>query len=117
MNDLKVHAIVAHSGIVATLNFSLTFMSFVPDARVATTSNSIPTMAGAVRAGLGVGLLPIMVGLATPSLVLCFPPPVETDGHWWLMASPEAYRPPRVRSFMTFATEQIRQDKSGGLRN
>ena len=116
MNDLKDHAIVAYSGIVATLHFSLAFMSFVADAQVATTSNSIPNMAGAVRAGLGVGLLPIMVGLATPSLVLCFPPPIETDSHWWLMTSPDAYQQPRVRSFMAFAAERIRQDKSGGLR-
>ncbi len=84
--------------------------------QVATTSNSIPNLTGAVRAGLGVGLLPQMVGRATPGLVLCFPPPVETDSHWWLVASPEAYQQPRVRSFMAFAAALIRQDKSGGLR-
>jgi DNA-binding transcriptional LysR family regulator len=116
MNDLKDHAIVAYSGLVATLHFSVTFMRFVSDAQVATTSNSIPNMTGAVRAGLGAGLLPIIVGRATPGLVLCFPPLVETDSHWWLVASPEAYQQPRVRSFMAFAAERIRQDKSGGLR-
>jgi DNA-binding transcriptional LysR family regulator len=116
MNDLKDHAIVAHSGLVATLHFSLTFMSFVSVAQVATTSNSTLNMAGNVRAGLGVGLLPLMIGLATPGLVRCFPPPVETDSRWWLVASPEAYQQPRVRSFMVFAAEQIRKNKSGGLR-
>jgi DNA-binding transcriptional LysR family regulator len=65
---------------------------------------------------LGVGLLPLLVGNATPGLVLCFPPPVETDSHWWLVASPEAHQQLRVRSFMAFAAERIRQDKSGGLR-
>jgi DNA-binding transcriptional LysR family regulator len=117
MEDLKDHAIVAYSGLVATLPFSIIFMSFVRGEQVATTSNSIPNMAGAVRAGLGVGLLPVMVGRATPGLVLCFPPPVETDSPWWLLASPEAYRQPRVRSFLTFAAERIRQDKSGWLRH
>ena len=117
MNDLKDHAIVAYSGLVATLHFSRAFMSFVPDTQVATTSNSTLNMAGAVRAGLGVGLLPLLVGNATPGLVLCFPPPVETDSQWWLVASPDAYRQPRVRSFMAFAADRIRQDKSAGLRN
>ena len=117
MHDLKDHAIVAYSGLVAMLHFSILFMSFVRGEQVATTSNSVPNMAGAVRAGLGVGLLPMLVGLATPGLALCFPPPIETDSPWWLVASPEAYQQPRVRSFMTFAAEQIRQDKSGGLRN
>lgn len=116
MNDLKDHAIVAYSGLVSTLHFSIAFMSFVRGEQVATTSNSIPSMAGAVRAGLGVGLLPQMVGRATPGLVLCFPPPLETDSPWWLVASPVAYQQPRVRSFMAFAAERIRQDKSGGLR-
>lgn len=116
MDDLKDHAIVAYSGLVATLHFSRAFMSFVSDAQVATTSNSTLNMAGAVRAGLGVGLLPLLVGGATPGLVLCFPPPVETDSQWWLVASPDAYQQPRVRSFMAFAAEQIRKDKSGGLR-
>jgi DNA-binding transcriptional LysR family regulator len=117
MTDLKDHTIVAYSGLVATLHFSRAFMSFVNDAQVATTSNSTLNMAGTVRAGLGVGLLPLMIGLATPGLVLCFPPPVETDSQWWLVASPEAYQQPRVRSFMAFAAERIRQDKSGGLRS
>lgn len=117
MNDLKDHAIVAYSGLVATLHFSRAFMNFVSDAQVATTSNSILNMAGAVRAGLGVGLLPLMVGDTTPGLVLCFPPPVETDSQWWLVASLDAYLQLRVRSFMAFAAERIRQDKSGGLRN
>jgi DNA-binding transcriptional LysR family regulator len=116
MNDLKDHAIVAYSGLVATLHFSRVFMSFVSDTQVATTSNSTLNMAGAVRAGLGIGLLPLLVGQATPGLMLCFPPPIETDSNWWLVASPEAYQQPRVRSFMAFAAERIRQDKSGGLR-
>ncbi len=116
MNDLKDNAIVAWSGLVATLHFSRAFMSFVPDAQVATTSNSTPKVAGAVRVGLCVGLLPLLVGRATPGLELCVPPPVETDGQWWLVAPPDGYQQPRVCSFMAFAAGQIRKDKSGGLR-
>lgn len=117
MADLKEHAIVAYSGLVSTLHFSIIFMSSVSGDQVATTCNSIPSMTGALRAGLGVGLLPVMVGMATPGLSLCFPPPIETDSLWWIVASPDAYRQPRVRSFMAFAAERIRTDKSGWLRN
>lgn len=117
MEELKDHAIVAYNGVVATMHFSICFMSFVRGEHVATTSNSIPNMAGALRSGLGVGLLPVMVATTTPGLVLCFPPPVETDSMWYLVASPDAYRQPRVRSFMTFAAERIRHDTSGWLRN
>lgn len=117
MGDLKDHAIVAYSGVVATLPFSIHFMSFVRGEQVTTTCNSIPNLFGALRAGLGVGLLPLMIGMTAPGLVLCFPPPVETDSPWWLLASPDAYRQPRVRSFMAFAAQRIRQDKSGWMRN
>jgi DNA-binding transcriptional LysR family regulator len=117
MEDVKDHAVLAYSGLVATLPFSIFFMTFAKGEQVATTCNSIPNMAGAIRAGLGVGLLPLMIGLKTPEIVLCFPPPVETDSPWWLVASPDAYRQPRVRSFMAFAVERIRQDRSGYLRH
>jgi len=117
MQDLSDHAIVAYSGMVATLHFSIWFMSFVRGEQVATTCNSVPNLSGALRAGMGVGLLPVIVGMTTPGLVLCFSPPVETDSAWWIVASPEAYQQPRVRSFMSFAGERIRQDRSGWLRN
>ena len=117
MDDLKEHAIVAYNGLAATLHFSIWFMSFVRGEQVATTCNSIPNMSGALRAGLGVGLLPVMVGMTTPGLILCFPPPVKTDSTWWIVASPDAYQQSRVRSFMSFAGERIRHDKSGWLRN
>jgi DNA-binding transcriptional LysR family regulator len=67
--------------------------------------------------GLSVGLLPVMVAMTTPGLVLCFPHPVETDSMGYFMASPDLYRHPRVRSFMAFAAERIRQDTSSWLRN
>jgi DNA-binding transcriptional LysR family regulator len=88
--------------LVATLHFSICFMSLVRGEQVARTSNSIPNLAGAVRAGLRVGLLPLMVGRATSELVLCFPPPFEIDSARWLVTSPEAYRQLCVRRFMAF---------------
>ncbi len=116
MEALQDHAILAFSGMVATLHFSICFLSYVRGEQVVTTCNSIPNMAGAVRSGLGVGLLPLMTGVTTPGLVLCFPPPVETDSKWYILAPPDAYRQPRIRSFMAFAAERIRHDKSGWLR-
>lgn len=115
--DIKAHATVTYSGLAATLSASIWFMSFVQGEQVATTCNAIPNMAGALRAGLGVGLLPVMIGMSTPGLDLCFQPPVETDGAFWIVASPEAYQQPRVQSFMSFAGKRIRNDKSGWLRN
>jgi DNA-binding transcriptional LysR family regulator len=117
MEALQGHAVVAFNGLVATLHFSICFMSYVRGEQVVTTCNSIPNMAGALRSGLGVGLLPLAIGMTTPGLVLCFPPPVETDSKWYILAPPDAYRQPRVRSFMAFAAERIRKDKSGWLRN
>jgi DNA-binding transcriptional LysR family regulator len=117
LDELKDYPIVAYNGWAATLHFSLWFMSFVRGEQVATTCNSISNVSGAIRAGMGVGLLPVMSGMTTPGLVLCFPPPAGADSLWWIVASPEAYQQPHMRNFMSFAGEQIRLNKSGWLRN
>ncbi len=116
MEDLRQHNIVAYGGPVGALHFSIWFMSFVRADQVVMTCNSVPNMSGALRAGLGVGMLPVFEGKAAPGLVQCFPGPPEAVSHWWIAASAEAHQQPRVRSFMAFAAERIRQDKSGKMR-
>ncbi len=105
--DLKDHLTVAYGERLAGRHFSIEFMKHVCVDKVAATCNSIPNMAGALRAGLGVGLLTKFDGDATPGLVECFQTPPEFDDHWWLMVAPEAHQQPRVRDFVTFAAAHI----------
>ena len=111
--DLAQHSIVAFGGAIAMQPFSIWFMTFVRGGQIVATCNSIPNMAGVLRSGMGVGLLPCLHGDATPGLVRCFPPPPELDSPWWLAASHEAYLQPRIRSFTAFAAAEIRRERRG----
>ena len=109
--EVKDHSVVAYAGGPAMQPFSIRFMTHVRGEQVVATCNTIPNMAGVLRSGMGVGLLAVFDGEATPGLVQCFPPPPEMDSTWWLVAAPEAHKLPRVRSFMAFAADRIRQDR------
>jgi DNA-binding transcriptional LysR family regulator len=113
MEELRDHSIVAYGAAPGMQKFSIWFMSFVSGDQIVATCNSIPNMSGVLRSGMGVGLLACLDGDETPGLVRCFPPPPEMDSPWWLVASHESYQQPRVRSFMAFAAERIRQERRG----
>jgi DNA-binding transcriptional LysR family regulator len=111
LDDMDAHSVVAYGGVPAMQPFSIRFMTHVRGDQVVATCNTIPNMAGVLRSGMGVGLLAVFDGDATPGLVQCFPPPPEMDSPWWLVAAPEAYQQLRVRSFMAFAAARIRQTR------
>jgi DNA-binding transcriptional LysR family regulator len=113
MQDLRHHSIVAFGKGLAMQSFSIHFMSFVSGEQVVATCNTIPSMAGVLRSGMGVGAMACLDGDLAPGLVRCFPPPPEMDSPWWIMAPPDAYAQPRVRSFMAFAADRIRHGKYG----
>ncbi len=111
--DIKDHRIVAYGEVLAWQQFSILFMKLANADKVVATCNSIPNMAGALRAGLGVGLLIKFDGDATPGLVECFETSPDFDSKWWLLVSPEAHQQPRVRDFVTFAAAHIRKGTHG----
>ncbi len=61
----------------------------------------------ALRSSRGIGPLPVIDGDLEEGLVRCFPPPLGSELHFWLLASPVAYRRPDVRRFMTFAAPRF----------
>ncbi len=113
MEDLRSHAIVSFGKEIAHLGFVKWFVSHTSEDKIAATCNSVPNMAGMIRAGVGVGLLWTGSGDPLPDLVRCFPPPPELDTPWWLVASQEAHSLLRVRSFMDFAADKIDEERYG----
>jgi DNA-binding transcriptional LysR family regulator len=74
--------------------------SVAPDAAVATRSNSLTGLLSAVKAGLGVGMLPCFVGDSEPGLVRCLPPIRELDAEVWLIVRDDVRQAPHVRAFV-----------------
>lgn len=69
-------------------------------AQVATRSNNLTNLLSAVKAGLGIGMLPHFVGDAEPDLVRCTPHEAELDAEVWLIVREEVRQAPHIRAFV-----------------
>ncbi len=93
---------------ISQMSVSKIFMAQIDAADIVGTSNSVPNMAGMIKAGLGIGILPCLSGDLFPELQRCFAPLPEMSTAWWIVAAPEAHNLAPVRRFMGFAAEALR---------
>lgn len=77
-------------------------------ARVRLRATNLLTVMAAVRAGLGLGLLPGMFAAAAPPLVRIGQPVATAEG--WLLVHPDLQRVARVRAVIDTLAELARQD-------
>lgn len=85
-------------------------------ARVSARSNSLTNLVSAVKAGLGIGMLPCFVGDTEADLLRCLPPIRELDAEIWLIVREDIRHAPHVRAFVdAFAAHMamLRGDMSG----
>jgi DNA-binding transcriptional LysR family regulator len=83
---------------------------------VAIHHNSALGLLAAVRAGMGLAVLPCIVAGNDPDLVQCLPPaPGETRGIW-LLTHERLRHTPRIRAVMDFLGERIPLLAASGLR-
>jgi DNA-binding transcriptional LysR family regulator len=78
-----------------------------PGAPLAARSNSVLGLVYSVKAGLGVGPLPLPIGDAEPDLVRVLGPVPELTRIWRLLTTRELRRTPRVSAFFDFIVEEI----------
>ncbi len=71
-------------------------------------------MVAAVRAGLGLGMLPTTLAEEAGALLRCFAPPPGCEVQGWLVISPEAWRRPVVKAFARFFVPRFRAYIRGG---
>jgi DNA-binding transcriptional LysR family regulator len=105
--DLASHFLVGGEQQVATIGALEWMLLQAPEAEVVCRSNTLSNLYQAVRAGLGVGPLPCIIGAAEPDLVRCVDTPADFTDHLWLVTAPELKTAPRVRAFMDFITPNI----------
>ena len=80
-----------------------------PETAVRFRSNSLINLLYNLKAGLGLGAMPVMHGDADPDLVLCFPPPPELQAELWLIVREEVKARPHVRAFTDYLAEYVRE--------
>ncbi|HKJ60805.1 MAG TPA: LysR family transcriptional regulator [Hyphomicrobiales bacterium] len=81
----------------------------IDPAKVISTVDSIITMAGSIRTGNAVGVLPCVEGDALVDLVRCFTHE-RIRSPIWLVVSRESYQDLRIRNFMKYVAEYFRNN-------
>lgn len=85
---------------------------FVGDARVVIRTNSMSAQAIVARAGMGVALLPLFMGEHDPALERLFVVRSQSVYYLWLLIHADLRQTARVRAFVDFMTERIKEDRA-----
>lgn len=107
IEDLARHALVGFDNSMAKHRLSLWLREVAPNVELASRSSSVLGLVYSVKAGLGVGALPMPLGDAEPDLVRVFGPVPELTRIWRMLTTPELRRTPRVSAFFDFIVEEI----------
>ena len=108
------HQVVGLDGEMGRLPAWLWLRDSAPGAVMRFRSNSLVNLVSNLKAGLGLGVLPTMIGDAEPELVRCFPPPPELASELWLIVREEIKAQPHVRALTDFLDHYIRGVSSSG---
>jgi DNA-binding transcriptional LysR family regulator len=105
--DLDRHAIIAFGGTLENVYFSKWLRKTAPSARVAARSETVIGALIAVKAGEGLGILPVQLGDTEQDLVRVIGPLSELRAQFYLLVHPDLKDAPRVRAFIDFIVVAI----------
>jgi DNA-binding transcriptional LysR family regulator len=106
---LRGHDIVGFEGRLTRLPGWRWLADAEPDAVIRFRSSSFVSVVANLKAGLGIGPLPTIIGDAEPELVRCFPPPPELRDEMWLIVREEIKNEPHVRALTDFLASYVRE--------
>ncbi len=104
---LNGHPILDIDGALAGRPAPLFLMRAAPNSKVSARSNSLGNLVSALKAGLGIAMLPCLVGDADAELLRCLPPVEELDSEMWLIVREEVRSARHVRAFADFLAARI----------
>lgn len=104
---LSCHAVVGAEGPIAALPGWTWLRDTAPGAEVVTRSNSVTNLISAVRASLGVTVLPCFLADSDPALVRCLGPIRGIDTDLWLLTRENLRDVSRVRAFVDFLAAYV----------
>jgi DNA-binding transcriptional LysR family regulator len=107
IDDLARHALVGFDDTMAKHRIAQWLRQVAPEVPLAARSSSVLGLIYSVKAGIGVGPLPVPLGDAEPDLVRVLEPVAELTRIWRLLTTRELRRTPRVSAFFDFIVEEI----------
>jgi DNA-binding transcriptional LysR family regulator len=107
IEDLAAHPLVGFDDTMARHRVVSWLAKVSPDKPLAARSNSVLGLIYSVKAGIGIGALPMPLGDAEPDLVRVLGPVTELGRIWRLLTTRELRRTPRVSALFDFIVEEI----------
>jgi DNA-binding transcriptional LysR family regulator len=107
VEDLAGHALVGFDESMDRHRVAQWLRKVAPDAPMAARSSSVLGLVYSVKAGIGVGPLPLALGDAESDLVRLIEPVAELTRLWRLLTTRELRRTPRVSAFFDFIVDEI----------
>jgi DNA-binding transcriptional LysR family regulator len=104
---LDGHPILGMHGALSDRPPSLFLIRAAPNSKVSARSNSLGNLVSALKAGIGIAMLPCLIGDADTELHRCLPPVEGLDSEMWLIVRQEIRSAPHVRAFADFLAANI----------
>lgn len=105
------HAIVALDGQMGRTPASLWMVDHARESDVQLRSNSLTNLLSNIRAGLGLGALPCLLGDGEPDLIRCFPPPRELRSEMWLVVRADLKSTPHILALTEFLAAHVIRER------
>jgi len=106
-DQLKGHVIIGGGGPLPWKLYRAWLKRYGLENDVAVHHGTTTGLLAAVRAGIGLGVLPSIVAQLDPELVLCFPAPPEYEVDLWLLTHERLRHTPRVRIVLDFLADGL----------
>lgn len=107
VSDLPAHKVIGSDGPLSAMTAFQWLEGAAGSAQVIARSNSLPNMLTAIRAGLGLAVLPCAMAEPEPDLVRCIGPMDEIGAPLWMITRHDAKDEPRIRAFTSFIAARI----------
>ncbi len=104
---LNGHPILGMHGALAERPPALFLTRAAPGSKVSARSNSLGNLVSALKGGLGIAMLPCLIGDVDAELLRCLPPVEEVESEMWLIVREEVRSERHVRAFADYLAAQI----------
>lgn len=107
LGDLTHHPLIFGEGALAKNPGMAWLRRHAPGAEVACRCNTLQNLYALIKDGVGVSIMPCLVGEADKTLLRCISPPAELRSQVWLLYHESLRRMPHVRVFIDALVTEI----------
>lgn len=107
-SDFAGHVFVGHDDAQSRAPFNKWLRARVPEDAIRFRSIDVWSMEAAVRAGTGIGFLPVLQAQGDPDLIEVIPSRDEWSGPLWLVTHVDLHRTTKVQAFLTHLKEEAK---------